>query len=132
MGERETWLASVSELYDIGVMREIYYNEDFSVCNLSNTCYVIFEYVVSNEQNVPIGFAVSARKLEKYIRKPKLFYKWVGSIPEDQLDQNIIYFSDRIKEKLIEKKQKAELEGPQISLEYEQYLIETYSQAGRV
>lgn len=128
MSERETWLASVSELYDIGVMREIYYNEDFSVCNLSNTCYVIFEYVVSNEQNVPMGFAVSARKLERYIKKPKLFYKWVCSIPEEQLGQNVICFDDRIKEKLKEKKQKAELEGPLISLEYEQYLMETYSQ----
>ena len=128
MSERDKWQISIKDCLTDGIVKEIYNNDKFSICNLADTCYGIFEYELSNKMSAPAAFAVSAQLLEKFIVEPHAFDAWVYLIPDDQLSQNMISFNERIKDILKLKKQKADLEGPLISLEYEQYLIDTYGQ----
>ena len=124
--ERNLFCNALQNFFDAGVLREIYYDNMISICNVSNSCYAIFDYVICKEMGIPCGFVLEACYLHNVMHNNVCFYKWIAQIPENERDQHVICCGEKTFAAMIKRKQQTDLKGPLVNLEYEQKLIDKY------
>ena len=117
---------SMKKFFDAGLIKEIYVSKDLSICNISNCCYAIFDYDMCSETKVPFGIATEPKYLESIIEDNDRFYNWLNSMSKDDQKKLMIHCDERIFNIMLQEKQKTDRDGPIVSLEYEQELIEKY------
>ena len=124
--ERKKYLQDMKKFFDASLVREIYYDDMISICNIADCCYAIFDYVICKEMEIPCGFVLEAKYLSSVMANYDRFYKWIATIPEKERNNHIIYCGEKTYKAMVEKKRQTELNGPLVNLEYEKILVDRY------
>ncbi len=126
MDKQAQFQLSLQKFFDAGVLKEIYSSDKISICNVSNCCYGVFEYELSNQMNSPLAFSMESCYIEAIMEDNERFYKWLASLSEQDKNRRLISCNEKTFQSMLKKKQQTDITGPLVPLEYEQELIEKY------
>lgn len=118
-----------NELNQEGLMKEIYNCEDFSICNLANSCYVVFTYKL--HQNYPVGVLFPQSFLREIIYDSKNLGKIWHSFNRESRKNSAVVLDPETITILRDIKKRTDAQGPEIDLEYEERLLNDLNSGGR-
>ena len=117
----------IYNFFDEGLVKQIYFNDKISICNVANCCYVIFEKGVIELSEIPFGVIMEQKYLESIMQDNSRFYNWASKISKKELDERIVFFNDKTFELMKKEKLQNEINGSKVNLDYEQELINQFS-----
>jgi len=130
INRREKFYRDASLYFDNELVREIFYTDDFSICNIANTYYAIFFYPLSlsaifaNKKKGPVGLFVTPHFMRDIVCDPSSVSS-LSSVDEDTLVKHMFRLNQDNFLKFKQLKEKTDLDGPssKIDLALEEELL---------
>lgn len=130
ISKREKFHRDAFLYFDNELVREIFYTDDFSICNIANSHYAVFFYpsssegIYANEKRGPSGLFVSSDFMRDIIHNPSNVSR-LSSVDEDTLLKYLFRLNQDNFLKIKQLKDKTDLEGPssKIDLSLEEELL---------
>lgn len=111
---------STSAYFENGIIREIYSNEHFSICNVANQCYAVF-YLQAEK---PIGIIVNAPQVRAIVNDDKFLVDTVRYLNSNKRARSSRVFSMDIElfNEFQKLKLKNDLNGPSEAIDFDMEL----------
>ena len=128
---KEEFYLKVEKYFENGLLREIYASDRISVCNAVNNCYIIFDYEMCKRFGTPYGIVAPQNILKSIMQDNMTFYGWLSNMTDKEIEKETVVCSDKVFEVMKQEKQRTDIEGPDINLDYEKMLIEKFGKNER-
>ena len=116
MSKRDEFLRKTDNFFQLDLLKEIYFNENFSLLNVANGFYVIALYSDKPEQDV---FVVSASFAELIVKDNSAFYNYVLGLSNEEFKKRYIVFNDKTFEAIKKLKSNTDMNGPNPNIDSE-------------
>lgn len=114
---KEIFKKKINEFLEAGVLKEIFSTTDFSVFNISNYCYGVFDY---NEYSVgQCGIIVNPETMREIINDPDFFPRFVQAMGTEWIKKNTIILNENNLEVMKRMKKETDMNGPTSDIDVE-------------
>lgn len=119
MGNRDDFLRELSEFFDSGAIREIYANDNISLLNIANKCYIGTNYYKDKSNNTYFGLVLGVDQMRKAIENNNYILQVMANAPKKVLKQVLVEFNDKSLEIMKRYKDKTDKEGPSEYIDFD-------------
>ena len=115
--EREKFYQDSKMFFETGVLTEIYSNDDFCICNISNQCYGVFPYVEVSD--IQTGVLMVPEHIKQIVYDNNMFNYIINNMDRNILEKRTIVLNKQMLESMINMKNKNDLQGPTTDIDFE-------------
>ncbi len=118
--KREEFCRNIKPYIDLGLVKEFYYNQYFSICNLANQVYGLILY----DMKPFAGLMLTTKEIDYVVSGWSNFLTFIGEFPREKLGDRCFAFNEKMFEGLKKFKKKNDENGPSADIDFafEEYL----------
>ena len=118
---KERFYVLSQKFFDSGILKEIYQGESFSVCNILNMGYWLFDfYAVSDKKNDPYGIFFAKDTIIKIIEDPAYYYTYLlPNVPDEYLKKTSFFLDENSFEVLESNKDYLMKSKPNVNIDFD-------------
>ena len=116
----------VRKFIDLGLIKKVYSSKELSVCNISDTCYAIFNY--TDTKHGQWGVIVVPEHAKQIVENNKLYNVLISKFSEQQLYESSFYLNNKSLEIMKNLKKDTSIKGPTtgVGLQWEEEIMAKY------
>jgi len=125
MFNKDSFYDKAKDLFDLGLLKELVTTDQYSLCNLANSMYVLI-YGLADEYGIG-GLFIEPEQAKKIAYNPDYFMKLMVFYKEhNALESRHVFLNQNTLDNIIKFKKQTDLEGPTkyVDLEFENELLE--------
>ena len=111
MEKKELYYNLTKKYFDVGLMREVYISDRVSVCNLSNSFYVVVPFDLIQNNIPPVGAVTDKDGLKEIIKDDTYAYGLIDHYFKTKQDKYLIPINDDMFKIFMPIKQKRDAMG---------------------
>ena len=91
--KKQWYYENINKYIDAGLIKELYSNENFSIINLGNQCYLWCPFHMYKGSKKQFGLQIAKEAIKTIINSPREIYVWAQNLSNDKFQQYYVDLS---------------------------------------
>lgn len=127
MDKKQQFYQDALPFFESGILKNIYENDELTICNLANKGYCAFNYIKTKDGQA--GIIINPVNVKEIVSDPSFYNRLIAELDRrDMLDERIFALNKKTFEIMTNMKKQTDIAGPSpdIDLQMEEELMAKY------